>query len=201
MPISRVQQGTATEFEFLKLAILGGGGDLEAARPATDDDRRDAELHRRGDFNVGLGFQIKSAIEIAHTWDADLLHIRFGVAKDRLISHPCFYYFFAFLDPRIMRFAEPVFIIPSAEVHKHAMPHLHADVWRFDFHASLGPNARDKWFPYRVETLQVGQRILAIIHDLETSESLPPSLWGTIGAAGQPDLSDLLWVGRHRRAA
>src|SRR5438128_11524277 len=98
MPISRVQQGTATEFEFLKLVILGGGGDLEASRPATDDDRRDADVHRRGDFNLGLGFQIKSAVEIAHPWDADLLHIRFGVSKDRLITHARFFYFFAYLD-------------------------------------------------------------------------------------------------------
>jgi hypothetical protein len=193
MPISLVQQGTATEFEFLKLVILGGGGELEGSRPATDDDRRDADVHRRRDFLLGLGFQIKSAIEVLHPWATDLLHVRFTVRKDRLVTHPLFYYFFAFLDVRIMRFADPVFIVPSAEVHEHAIPHLHGDVWHFDFHASLGPNAHDRWVPFRVSTLEVGQRILAIIRDHEKSKS-PAGIM-------LPDLSDLLWVNRLDAAA
>jgi hypothetical protein len=202
VPISLVQQGTATEFEFLKLVILGGGGELEASRPATDDDRRDADVHRRSDFNLGTGWQIKSATHVDHPWAADRLHIRFTVLKDRLITHPLFYYFFAFLDLRIMRFADPVFIVPSAEVHEHAIPHLHGDTWHFDFDASLGPNAHDRWVPSRVNTLEVGQRILTIIRDLEQSTSpagiiLPSPSAGVI----LPDVSDLLWVRRLNAAA
>src|ERR1700716_20417 len=180
MPISLVQQGTATEFEFLKLVVLGGGGALEASRPATDDDRRDADVHRRSDFSLGLGFQVKSAAHVDHPWAADHLHIRFTVLKNRLVTHPLFFSFFAFLDLRIMRFADPVFIVPSTEVHQHAIPHLHGDVWHFDFHASLGPKAHDPWFPYRVDTLGVGKRILTIIADLEKDKSLalPPPLAG-----------------------
>lgn len=203
MPISLVQQGTATELEFIKLVILGGGGELEASRPATDDDRRDADVHRRGDFSVSLGFQAKSAIEISHPWAADLLHIRFTVLKDRLITHPLFYYFFAYLDLSIMRLADPVFIVPSAEVHEHAIPHLHGDVWHFDFHASLGPKAHDRWFPYRVDTLEVGKRILSIIHELEHRKSIAPHTLlprPMLGMAGVGS-SDLLWVRRHDAAA
>ena len=192
MPISLVQQGTATEFEFLKLVVLGGNGDLEASRPATDDDRRDADVHRRSDFSLGLGFQIKSAMHVDHPWAADRLHIRFTVLKDRLVTHPLFFYFFAFLDVRIMRFADPVFIVPSAEVHQHAIPHLHGDTWHFDFDASLGPDAHDRWLPYRAETLQVGKRILAIIRDLEKSQS---------SSSIQPPPSNLLWVRRYDAAA
>jgi hypothetical protein len=118
------------------------------------------------------------------------------------VTHPLFYYFFAFLDLRIMRFADPVFIVPSAEVHEHAIPHLHGDVWHFDFHASLGPKAHDRWVPYRVNTLEVGKRILTIIHDFEKSKSpggviLPSHSAGVI----LPDLSDLLWVRRLDAAA
>lgn len=202
MPISLVQQGTATEFEFLKLVILGGDGDLEASRPATDDDRRDADVHRRGDFSLGLGFQVKSALQVGHPWTADLLHVRFTVLKDRLISHPLFYYFFAYLDTRIMRFADPVFIVPSAEVHKHAIPHLHGDTWHFDFHASLGPKAQDHWLPYRVGTLDVGKRILAIIDGLEKSKSVSPlSLLPPPLGEGRVGASDFLWVLRRDAAA
>jgi len=126
MPISLVQQGILAEFLFNVLAVFGSDGLLEVARQATDDDRRDADVHRRGDFSLNLGFQIKSALQVAHPWTADLLHIRFTVLKDRLVTHPNFWYFFAYMDPRIMRFADPVFIVPSAEIHKHAIPHLQA---------------------------------------------------------------------------
>jgi len=206
MSISLVQQGTLSEFEFIILTVLGSDGGLEASRPATDDDRRDADVHRRGDFSLDLGFQIKSALQVGHPWAADLLHIRFTVAKDRLVTHPLFFYFFAFLDPRIMRFADPVFIVPSTEVHEYAIPHLHGEVWHFDFHASLGPKAHDRWLPYRVATLEVGKRILAIIDELEKDQSisllprariiLPPSLSGE-GRVG----AELLLVRRHDAAA
>jgi hypothetical protein len=189
MPISLVQQGILAEFLYTVLAVLGSDGALEVARQATDDDRRDADVHRRGDFNLNLGFQIKSAIEVVHPWAVDRLHIRFTVLKGRLVTHPLFWYFFAYLDPRIMRFADPVFIIPSAEVHKHAIPHLHGDTWHFDFHASLGPEAHDRWVSYRVSPLHVGKRILAIIGDLEKRQS------ATETSPNAPN-SDVIWVRR-----
>jgi hypothetical protein len=200
MPISLVQQGILAEFLFNILAVFGSDGLLEVARQATDDDRRDADVHRRGDFNLNIGFQIKSAIQVVHPWAVDRLHIRFTVRKDRLVTHPLFWYFFAFLDPRIMRFADPVFIVPSAEVHKHAIPHLHGDTWHFDFHASLGSDAHDHWVGYRVSTLDVGKRILSIIDSLEKNQATSltplrehfPSPSGTRPRVG----SDLTWVRR-----
>ena len=190
MPISLVQQGILTEFLFIILTVLGSDGALEVARQATDDDRRDADVHRRGDFILDLGFQIKSAIAVRQQWAAEKLHIRFSVLESRLVTHPNFYYFFAYLDTVAMRLADPVFIIPSAEVHEHAIPHLHGDTWRFDFHASLDPKARDRWVPYRVSTLEVGKWILAIIADLEKSQS------ASAVPAGAFDLPGLTWVRR-----
>ena len=190
MPISLVQQGILTEFFFIILTVLGSDGALEVARQATDDDRRDADVHRRGDFILNLGFQIKSAIAVRQQWAAEQLHIRFSVLESRLVTHPNFYYFFAYLDTVAMRLADPVFIIPSAEVHEHAIPHLHGDTWRFDFHASLDPKARDRWVPYRVSTLEVGKWILAIIADLEKSQS------ASAVPAAAFELPGLTWVRR-----
>lgn len=172
MPISLVQQGTLAELLFIVFSVMGSDGLLEVARQATDDDRRDADVHRRGDFLLNLAFQIKSAMHVNHPYAVDRLHIRFTVLKDRLQTHPLFFYFFGFLDPRIMRFADPVFIVPSAEVHQHAIPHLHGDTWHFDFDASLGPNADDRWVPYRTTIMEMGKRILSIIAELERNESL-----------------------------
>jgi hypothetical protein len=171
MPISLVQQGIIAEFLFIVLSVLGSDGMLEVARQATDDDRRDEDVHRRGDFLVNLAFQIKSAIHLDHPYAADRLHIRFTVLKDRLVTHPLNFYFFGYLDQRMMRFADPVFIVPSAEVHQHAIPHLHGDVWHFDFDASLAEDAHDRWVPFRVATLDVGQRILGIIAQLEKTQT------------------------------
>src|SRR5205823_9749690 len=114
-------------------------GALEVARQATDDDRRDADVHRRGDFILNLAFQIKSAIALHRQGTAERLDIRFNVLRSRLLSHPNFYYFFAHLDTVTMRLADSVFIVPSIEVHKHAMPNLHGHTWQFQFQASLDP--------------------------------------------------------------
>src|SRR5213080_1411967 len=172
MPITAVQQGILTELLFIILTVLGSDGALEVARQATDDDRRDADVHRRGDFTLNLAFQIKSAIALHRQGAAERLHIGFSVLESRLVSHPNFFYFFAYLDTVAMRLGDPVFIVPSGEVHKHAIPHLDGDTWRFDFWASLDPKARDRWAPYRVSTLEVGRWILAIIADLEKQQSM-----------------------------
>src|SRR2546426_2258552 len=171
MPISVVQQGILTEFLFIILTVLGSDGLLEVARQATDDDRRDADVHRRGDFILNLAFQIKSAIAVHRHGAAERLHIGFTVLESRLVSHPNFFYFFACLDTVAMRLADPVFIVPSAVVHEYASPQLHGDTWRFDFQASLDPKSRDRWVPYRFNILEVGKRILAIIADFEKSQS------------------------------
>ena len=190
------------ELVFVVDVVLSSDGGVEVSRPATDDDRRDADVHRRGDFNLDLGCQIKSAMEVEHPWATDRLHIRFTVLKDRLITHPNFWYFLAYLDRRTMRFADPVFIVPSAEVHKHAIPHLHGDTWHFDFHASLGPKAHDRWEPYRVNTLDIGKRILSIIQDLENRRASFPPPMGE-GRVGDSLIypPDLLWIRKRNAAA
>jgi hypothetical protein len=95
-----------------------------------------------------------------------------------------------------------VFIVPSDEIHKHAIPHLHGDTCHFDFHASLGPNAHDRWVRYRVNTLDIGKRILSIIEDFENrkSSSSPPLGEGRVlDSALYPP--GLLWVRKRNAAA
>jgi len=183
MPISFVQQGILAELLFIVLTVLGSDGALEVARQATDDDRRDADVHRRGDFILSLAFQIKSAIAVRRHHGADKLFIAFSVLQSRLVSHPNFYYFFAHLDTVAMRLGDYVFIVPSVEVHKHAMPSLLGDRCHFHFAASLDPKSRDRWVPYRFNILEVGKRILAIIADLEKNQSLaaPASAFDQLG--------------------
>src|SRR6266852_4398625 len=58
-PISSVQQGVVAQYECAKLLILGTDGQVEPAVPVSDDDRRDFEVHVKGDFRANLALQVK----------------------------------------------------------------------------------------------------------------------------------------------
>src|SRR4030081_3713639 len=161
-PITFTQQGIITQCELAKILIITSDGVLEVAFPLTDDDRRDMEIHIRGKFARNLALQVKSTEYLAHRFKAYQLSIFFSVPKDRLISHANFWYFFGYFDMTAMAFANPVFIVPSAEVHSHAAPHLNGDRWTFNFTASLDPHSQDHWVPYRAKTHEVGPRVVNI---------------------------------------
>src|SRR5437879_62206 len=68
--------------------------------------------------------------------------------------------FFAYLDPKTMRLADPTFLIPSKDFHELAAPRLRDGVWYFTMAASMAPRSRDRWHRYRVRTVDLGQRTL-----------------------------------------
>ena len=74
-----------------------------------------------------------------------------------------------------MGLGDPCFLIPSADFHKMAAPRMRDGVWYFKMAASMEPKARDKWHPYRVRTVDLGERVLDILADLKKSRALPPS--------------------------
>jgi hypothetical protein len=168
MALSSIQQGLIAQYEYAKFLMLGSGGRLELAAPMTDDERRDYEIHVRGRYGVGLANQIKSSSRL-HRMSKNVryLNILFDVRADRLVSSPFFWYFFAFLDPKLMGLADPTYLIPSKDFHEMAAPRLRNGVWYFTMAASMEPKARDKWHPYRVNTLELGERVLEIMADLK----------------------------------
>jgi hypothetical protein len=187
-PISTTQQGFIAEREFMKLLMLGSDGELEVMAPATDDERRDLETHIRGQFTPGFMFQVKSTTYLDRRFKARRLSIHFPVAKDRLVSHPLFWYFFAYLDVEAMGFADPVFPVPSLEVHTHASPELRDETLSFNFGASLEPDANDYWRKFQRTRKDVGRHILQVLRAQKStatpllaaaaSQELPPgSIW------------------------
>jgi len=187
-PITTTQQGFIAEREFMKLLMLGSDGELEVMAPATDDERRDLETHIRGKFTPGFIFQVKSTTYLDRRFKARRLSIHFPVAKDRLVSHPLFWYFFAFLDVEGMSFADPFFPVPSGEVHAHASPELRDENWSFNFGASLEPDADDYWRRFQRAQKDVGRHILEVLRTQRStatpllgasaSQELPPgSIW------------------------
>ena len=178
-PITFTQQGIITQCELAKILIITSDGVLEVAFPLTDDDRRDMEIHLRGKFARSVALQVKSTVHLEHRFKAYQLSMFFSVPKDRLITHPNFWYFFGYFDMKAMAFANPVFIVPSAEVHSHASPRLDGNRWTFNFSASLDPDSQDHWVPFRVQTHEVGVRVLDIFRDEQVrrdASPLPPQL-------------------------
>jgi hypothetical protein len=92
------------------------------------------EIHIRGKFARSIALQVKSTTYLAHRFNAYQLSMFFSVPKDKLVSHPNFWYFLGHFDMKKMAYTEPVFIVPSEEVHKHAAPHLDGDRWTFHGH-------------------------------------------------------------------
>jgi hypothetical protein len=185
-PISTTQQGVIAEHEFMKLLMLGSDGELEMSAAYTDDERRDLETHIRGQFTPGLFFQVKSTTYIEHRFKARHLSIHFPVAKERLISHPLFWYYFGYLDLAAMGYADPVFPVPSEEVHKHANPELRGETWSFNFAPSMEPDAEDHWRKFQHATKEVGGYILQVLRSQKlagppllaagSAQQLPPGV-------------------------
>lgn len=192
-PITFTQQGIITQCELAKILIITSDGMVEVALPLTDDDRRDMELHLRGKFAESVALQVKSTTHLAHPFKANHLSMFFSVPKDRLITHPNFWYFFGYFDMKTMAFANPVFIVPSAEVHSHAAPHLDGDRWTFNFGASLDPASQDRWVPSRVQIHEVGARVLDIFGNEKLSRGTAPL---PVELAG---LDGLVLVGKRAR--
>ncbi len=189
MRISFVQQGIIAQLEFAKLLIMGSRGKIEVAAPLTDDERRDYEIHVRGQYGFGLAFQVKSTMRLVRRAKALYLECTFPVRASRLVSNPRFWYFFAYLDPKLMRFADPVFLIPSAQVHEHAAPERRGAFLRFSLFASMAPNTHDRWRPYRVETLELGRRVLEVMRDLNKGPKLLSSQRAELSS-----IPDAVWV-------
>jgi hypothetical protein len=118
------------------------------------------------------------------------LACRFLIPKHRVKSDPLFWYFFAHLDTKLMRFSDPVFMVPSKVVHRKAIRTAIGNQWLFNFLASMEPDSHDKWAEYRVSSLKIGERVLQIVEEAQAKGLVSPE-----PLLGRPDL---VWVGAHR---
>jgi hypothetical protein len=191
VPISLVQQGLIAQQEFAKLLMLGTGGRIEVAAPLTDDERRDYEIHVHGQYGFGLAAQVKSVRNLRRRPGrlARYMYCEFPVRAARIVNNPYFWYFIAQLDIELMRFADPVFFIPSSVFHKIANPRRKGAFWWFEMAANMEKRTRDKWEPYRVDPLQLGKHVLRIMNDLNKHHDQASS-------AVVPTGDDMLWVRR-----
>jgi len=173
MPLTTVQQGLIAQNDFAKFLMIGGGGLVEIAAPMTDDEGRDGEIHKRGEYSYGIAGQFKSTGHLSRRKGRPerLLEVRFSRPARLVVNDPRYWYFIGYLDLKQMGLADPVFVVPSAVFHKEARQKKVGDVVFFRFRANMDPSSKDKWQRYRVQTHQLGKRVLEIMADLEKEEN------------------------------
>ena len=185
--VSFIQQGVIAQFEFANILTLGTAGRLEVAVPLADDERRDYEIHIKGDFARSLAVQVKSARHLINVNGHKYLGIRFIVANARIVKDRRFWYFFAHLDFRKMAFTEPVYLVPSTVVHGHARA-ISGNRSEFLFLANLSPRSKDTWAPYRLSIAEVGHAILRVI------DAFPSALQASASVSTLSATPGLVWV-------
>jgi hypothetical protein len=189
MPLSNVQKGAIGQFAFLVAALATGKGEVELYTPAADNEGRDTEVRRHLKRAPAIGIQIKVAFRVLRH---DLRHkqhyleIRFDLPEKRVQNDPRLWYFLAFYDQSQLQFLDPVFLVPSHIFHKMARRSKFDGRVLYWMSANMGPNARDKWAPYRVALRDLGKRLLEIIDEVP--------LRATDAGSGFP--SDGLWLSR-----
>ena len=160
MPLSDVQKGLIGETEASKILMMTSDGDLELDLPATDDERRDREVHKRGHFGLSIALQVKVTMYLDKRpgHQSPILHIQFTVEAERLISHPLFWYLFAYLDAETMTFRDPIFLVDSKTLHEHAWKKRVGKKIHLEFQGSLSSTSDDVCEPFRVSRRELGKR-------------------------------------------
>ena len=100
---------------------------------------------------------------VAHGGRARYLGARFSISENRIQNDPRLWYFLAFYDARQLRLHDPAFLVPSHVFHKAGRAGKKKGKIYFLFVASLAPDSRDRWSPYRVAPIDLGKRLLAIV--------------------------------------
>jgi hypothetical protein len=192
MPLSPVQKGAIGQFVFLATALATGKGQVEAYTPAIDNEGRDAEIRRHLKAAAAIGIQVKVAFSSyinGPQTRARHLILRFSIPAKRLQNDARLWYFFAFYDPRELRFHDPVFLVPARVFHKLGRRQIWKGRVRFVLSASLGQGSRDQWTRYRLAPIDLGKHLLQIIDEAP--------LTTTAGASKLPP--DSVLVGRVKR--
>jgi hypothetical protein len=172
MPLSAIQKGAIGQFAFLAAALATGRGQIEVYTPAADNEGRDAEVRRHLRRIAGIGVQVKIAFGLSRTGGRrKYLAVTFSIPKTRLRNDPRLWYFIGLYDERQLRLLDPVFLIPSAVLHRLARRGKSKRGIQFDVVANLSPSSRDQWAPYRIALADLGKRLLEIIDQAPLSTS------------------------------
>jgi len=166
VPLSTTQKGAIGQFAFLATALSTGKGELEVYSPAADNEGRDAEVRRHLRSALAIGIQEKVSFGTFKSGTggrARYIGSRFSIVEERIQDDPRLWYFFALWGSDELRLHDPCFLVPAHVFH--VMGRTGTEDGRVDFlmMASLSPDSRDRWSPFRVAPKDLGPRLLEIV--------------------------------------
>jgi hypothetical protein len=166
-----IPKGLLGEQEFYKTVLLDSRWTMEPHRPNPDSEGIDFYIHLSGNPANLLCWQIKTifALYLQHRVHRAVFNLAFR--PDHLFTHPRMWYFLAYFDEAVRTFRDPVFLIPATLLHARMRP-FGKDHVQTVVNASLEPDSRDEWVPYRTSIHGIAKRIEEIFANLppETSE-------------------------------
>ncbi|MFI1334792.1 hypothetical protein ACH4U7_32730 [Streptomyces sp. NPDC020845] len=157
------RMGKAAEYLVAASAILATGGELNVSTSLVDDEGVDLVFHRRGS-SATLAVQVKARMSTGSQ-----------VQQGRLTAFVRSQTFQARIDLDMLFVAVDVergaimtaWLIPSGVFGDMvAKPNSKG---RFRFSASMKPDSKDRWTPFRLTAGQLPKRVLARLAELETA--------------------------------
>lgn len=154
--------GAIGENEFWKAVLIQTDGRLEPRRPIPDDERVDFIVHPFRKFEPVLALQVKMSTRQRLYSRTRKIMVHLREKRERLISHPNFWYFLAPFEVEAAAFGDKVFLAPSTYVHQFATPVDSTHV-KIEIQASLEDWAKDRWVGFRFPLTELGQRLEALL--------------------------------------
>jgi len=127
-------------------------------------ERRDFEIHLKDRFGRSLSIQSKSALQLFQPKKG---RAKLVIPMNKMRRPPrasrTFHYFLAWFDPVVMRFRDPLFLVPSIALHRMARLRETGRYWHVTFNASVDPSSRDKWARYQVGQKDLGRVLVRLM--------------------------------------
>jgi hypothetical protein len=170
MAISVLQLSKVAEQEVAKLLVVGSDGLLDVGHPQPDDAGFDLEVFERWAFGGRLLLQVR-CVRRLHP-HARSRRLMCGL-KTKEATGNCSWYFIGHFDCALMKFTNPVFLMPAWTLQAMSRKNA-AKLRQTRLHASMEPSSHDRFAPYRLNTHEVGKRVLYIVRSLrDPGEFLP----------------------------
>ena len=166
-----IPKGLLGEQEFYKTVLLDSQWTMEPHRPQPDDEEIDYWIHLPGRPVNILWWQIKTIFELRLIHDTHIAHFFLAKKLENLFTHPRMWYFLAYFDEALRTFRDPVFVVPATFLHSLGVP-IARDRVRIEVYASMEPDSKDQWAPFRTSVHGIADRINEIFQNLppETPE-------------------------------
>ncbi|MGZ3302183.1 MAG: hypothetical protein ACXVBG_14860 [Isosphaeraceae bacterium] len=155
------RMGKAAEYLVAAFSVLATGGELNVSTSLVDDEGVDLVFHRRGN-SATLAVQVKARMSTGKQFQQGI--VRAFVRSQTFQPRTDLDMLFVAVDVE-QGAIKTAWLIPSAIFGERVTkPNSKG---RFEFAASMKPDAKDRWTPFRLTAAELPRHILARLAELE----------------------------------